>query len=87
MDPRFRLRSQLPDWEAILQVDIDKMIEDGRAGTTLNALVDTLCFSNVTPRELRRVGHDATARYIRLLQLTVEYLLHVQESALAAREA
>ncbi|KAJ1451845.1 hypothetical protein M885DRAFT_620473 [Pelagophyceae sp. CCMP2097] len=84
--PRFRLRSGTPDWEAISRTDVDLVSERGDAAAVLSALVDTLVFSKITAQELKRAGFDATENLARLLQLTAEYLLHVQEAALQEAE-
>ncbi|KAK7248069.1 hypothetical protein SO694_00087121 [Aureococcus anophagefferens] len=78
--PRFRLRTGAPDWAKITAVDVDDVLETGSAGDVLSDLVDDLAFCKVVPPELRKVGHDASATMVRLLQLAVEYLLHVQEA-------
>ena len=57
-----------------------KEVVGGEAGAVLSDLVDDLSFSKVTAGELKRVGHEASATMTRLLQLAVEYLLHVQEA-------
>ena len=78
--PRFRLRSGTPDWSKICGVDVDALLERGNAGAVLSDLVDDLSFSRVTAAELRKVGFDASEVMVRLLQLAVEYLLHVQNA-------
>jgi len=89
--PRFRLRSGAPAWGKICAVDVDAVVEGGRAASILSDLVDDLSFSKVTAAELRRVGFDASEIMVRLLQLAVEYLLHVQnalgDAAVAAEAA
>ncbi|KAJ8599751.1 hypothetical protein CTAYLR_003438 [Chrysophaeum taylorii] len=73
---RFRVQDGTPpDWQAMCQVDVERV-----DGHVLSSVVDTLAFSTATPTELRRVGFDVVGRFVRLLQLSVEYLLHVQEA-------
>jgi len=81
------VRSGAPDWERICGVDPDGAVASGRAWRALDALVDTITFSKLSATELRRAGFDASARLARLLQLTVEYLLYVQHSLLAEKNA
>lgn len=78
--PRFRLRHTRPAWQTICGIDVDRMLREGNAYATLNAVVDELTFSKIDSEELRFAGFDAATKMIRLLQLTCEYLLHVQES-------
>lgn len=80
MAVRFRLRESPPCWEKIVGIDVDKLLESGNAWATLNWLVDELTFAKATSAELRRAGLEASSVFIRLLQLTAEYLLHVQAS-------
>lgn len=78
--PRFRLREQPPCWARICSVDVERVIESGKAGATLNALVDELTFARASTADLRHAGYEAASTMVRLLQLTTEYLLHVQSS-------
>ena len=50
------------------------------AGSTLSGIVDDVTFANISRRELKSAGYDAAEALVRLLQLCVEYMLHVQES-------
>ena len=50
------------------------------AGSTLSGIVDDVTFANISRRELKSAGYDAAESLVKLLQLCVEYMLHVQES-------
>lgn len=56
------------------------MVQEGNCYATLNALVDDVTFCKVDADELRFAGFDAASKLINILQMTSEYLLHVQES-------
>ena len=78
--PRFRLRTGAPSWDRICSVDIDRVMDGLGAGSTLSGIVDDVTFANISRRELKSAGYDAAENLVKLLQLCVEYMLHVQES-------
>ena len=78
--PRFRLRTGAPSWDRICSVDIDRVMDGLGAGSTLSQIVDDVTFANISRRELKSAGYDAAENLVKLLQLCVEYMLHVQES-------
>ena len=78
--PRFRLRTGAPSWDRICSVDIDRVMDGVGAGTTLSNIVDDVTFANISRRELKSAGYDAAESLVKLLQLCVEYMLHVQAS-------
>ena len=53
------------------------------AGSTLSGIVDDVTFANISRRELKSAGYDAAENLVKLLQLCVEYMLHVQESLIS----
>ena len=72
-----RLSSE--DWRRVSSVDVNELVHLGDT-RPLQEHLDTLVFKRIDEEALRMYGHDASAGVVRLLQLTAEYLLLVQES-------
>ncbi|CAM9886133.1 unnamed protein product [Laminaria digitata] len=75
----FRQRHGKLDWKRLARVDVDQVVREVDL-TVLQELLDEVAFSEVTVGDLPPTGvDDLSVKLIRLSQLTIEYLLHVQE--------
>ncbi|CAN0173773.1 unnamed protein product, partial [Discosporangium mesarthrocarpum] len=74
----FRQRHGKLDWKKLARVNIDEVIKEVDL-PVLQELLDEVAFSSVSAEDLPPTGaDDLSVKLIRLAQLMVEYLLHVQ---------
>ncbi|KAL3686002.1 hypothetical protein R1sor_004024 [Riccia sorocarpa] len=80
----FQRRLSRIDWRKLHTIDVDKIIREADVGT-LEAILDTIAFSDVQGEDTRNFTEANFIKIFRLAQLMVEYLLHVQELLAAQR--
>ena len=73
----FRRRTGRLDFSRLHAIQLDQLIQSVDIHT-LQHLLDNLAFSDLTPADLPQLTPAVLVKGWRLLQLTVEYLLHVQ---------
>jgi len=74
----FRQRYGNLDWTKIEALNIDELISNSNLGT-LQELVDSVTFSDVTAKDLKDASKGALLNLIHISQLMLEYLLTGQE--------
>jgi len=74
----FRQRYGNLEWSKIKALDIDDLISNSNLGT-LQQLVDSVTFSNITSADLKDAPEGAVLNLVRISQLMLEYLLTGQE--------
>ncbi|CAM9850454.1 unnamed protein product, partial [Sphacelaria rigidula] len=74
----FRQRHGKLDWKKLARVDVDDVVREVDL-TVLQDLLDEVAFSEITAEDIPPTGvDDLCVKLIRISQLTIEYLLHVQ---------
>ena len=73
----FRRRAGALNWSALHSLNLDQLIRTVDIAT-LQAHLDNLAFSDLSAADLPHLHPSSLLHLFRLLQLTVEYLLHVQ---------
>jgi hypothetical protein len=74
----FRHRSLALDWNRIESLDVDRIIAESDLGT-LQGLIDSLTFSDITVTDIKKGTDETLLNFIRVSQLMLEYLLVGQE--------
>ena len=75
----FQQRRGSLNLRSISRVDVDKVIRDVDIDT-LQSFLENITFSDLGEEELRLYSDDAFLRLFQLTQLTIEYLLNVQDT-------
>lgn len=73
----FRQRYGRLDWRKVAKVNVEEVIREVDL-SVLQQLLDEVTFSQVTTDDLPPGGEELTVKLVRLSQLMIEYLLHVQ---------
>lgn len=81
----FRDRRRAPDWNQVAQArEIDEVVRNGDNGLEdIQTLLDNITFCNLR-RDSARQSHDLIIKGFEYAQLTIEYLLNVQEQLSSA---
>ncbi|CAM9507729.1 unnamed protein product [Ectocarpus fasciculatus] len=75
----FRQRHGKLDWKKLARIDVDEVVREVDIAV-LQDLLDEVAFCEVSVEDIPPTGvDDLSVKLIRLSQLTIEYLLHVQE--------
>ncbi|CAM9893698.1 unnamed protein product [Ectocarpus sp. 4 AP-2014] len=75
----FRQRHGKLDWKKLARIDVDEVVREVDI-SVLQDLLDEVVFCEVSAEDIPPTGvDDLSVKLIRLSQLTIEYLLHVQE--------
>ncbi|CBN80168.1 C2H2 zinc finger protein [Ectocarpus siliculosus] len=75
----FRQRHGKLDWKKLARIDVDEVVREVDIAV-LQDLLDEVAFCEVSAEDIPPTGvDDLSVKLIRLSQLTIEYLLHVQE--------
>lgn len=77
----FRQRAGRMDWRLISAANVEDILLRVKIDE-LQSLLDTITFSEFDSLEVRSNTIDNVAKLVHLMQLTIEYLLHHQESQL-----
>jgi hypothetical protein len=78
----FRQRAGDLNWKKVSEIDITNAIEIDE----LQSILDSVTFSEINEKDLKKTPVETSTKLIKLMQLSIEYLLFCQESQFNAVE-